>query len=617
MKPYNLLTSVFVILGTICTLHADNGSWKTATGGDWNTDTNWTGTTHPDATDAIAGFVGFPTSLGTITSTSNITIGSLVFNTTTAVNINLGNNLTFDNSFANASIIDAGPTSNTIATGTPLILNTNLDLYITGTKNLVLRSDISGSGALSLFGTQDSGVTLSGNNSYAGETFINSGVLKLIGSDNVIHIPNDILVSPLGLVQHAHDNHYSPTLFMVVNGGAIDLAGTTQTFSRLFLLNGGFFFDNLNTGTLNLLNPIVALIIGANSQLMAPLINLINGGGILYDNNVTGTAFIPGPTVIDLQGNSVDIEVPHNPNNCVDVDVGDTTFQNGTLNKTGNGDLKFEGGTVPTFNIEDGTVVIGDQSPAEQVTATGVVTVLPGGTLAGFQTLDAQAGLVNSGTIAPGDPCTGCATVGTLTIHGAYSQTSTGVLSIKGLNTSSADKLIVDTGAVTLDGELVFNATTGATINPGDRFVIIENPNTSPPISGTFSSLIANLPPCLLAHVIYRPHRVIVEITECPCPPAPTPPDPPSNFVGVIKRCKFLDKKECSLRATWTASPSNNVIAYRIYKDGVVVKTIPATSPLVFTVSCLQHCSINGYAIAAVSSDDLESAHIPLRRASE
>lgn len=616
MKRFYLIVILYVFLGVTKALHADNGAWKFTTGDVWNTDSNWTGVTHPDAQDAIAGFVGFPTSAGTITSTSNIKIGSLVFNTTTAVNINLGNNLTFDSSIGNATIIDSGTVNNTMAAGTPVILNSNLDLFITDAKNLFFRSSISGSGSLSLTGTLDSILHLFGSNSYTGGTFVNLGILNLVGNNNVTHIPGDITIPPLGFVQHFHDNHYSTTTTMNLNGGGLDLGGTTQTMNKLFILDGGFFFDSVGTSTLNLLAPTgdTALTVGSNSQLMAPLINIINGGGIFYDSTSSGTAFIPEPTIIDLQGNVVDFHVPHNSFNCEDVDIGGAIFQNGTLNKTGNGIVKFEGGTVPIFNIEEGLVVIGDQFPAELVTATGLVTIFPNGTLAGFQTLDAQAGLVNSGTIAPGDPCTGCSTIGTLTIHGAYSQTSTGTVLIKGLNTSSSDKLVVDAGTVTLGGELIFNSTPGAVFNPGDQIVVIDNTNESTNITGTFSSFIAHLPPCLTANIIYDPHQVIVEIVNCPCP---TFPLPPSNFIGVIKKCKFLNKTTCSLRATWTASPSDDVTFYRIYKDGKVVDTISATSPLVFHVDHLHDCSIKGYEIAAVSSNNLESNHVELRRGHE
>lgn len=89
-------------------------------------------------------------------------------------------------------------------------------------------------------------------------------------------------------------------------------------------------------------------------------------------------------------------------------------------------------------------------------------------------------------------------------------------------------------------------------------------------------------------------------------------PLPPSNFIGIIKKNKFLNKTKCVLKAKWEASPSTNVVFYRIYKKGVVVEEVPATSPLVFK-TCLQDCSGKGFEIAAVSSDNLESCHLKIR----
>lgn len=595
-------------------MSANNAAWVNPTGGDWNTDANWTAP-HPDATDAIAGFVGFPTSAGTITSTTSITIGSLVFNTTTPVNINLGNSLTFSSS-GNSNIFVAGSSSSTISTLTPLILNSNLDIFIINEVSLSIQGPISGTGALSMYGSSNGDrLHLSGSNSYSGGTFVKSNILEVDGTAGTTVIPGDIDVSSLGIIQHLHDNHYSAGTSMTVNGGFVDLNGTHQIMKKLIVTRGGIFTDSSGTGILDLLAlpGDAALTIGDNAQVNPPLINLINGGGIFYDATSTGTAFLPGPMTIDLQGHSVDFHVPHNFFNCVDTDIGQTVFQNGVLNKTGNGDVMFQGGTVPTFNIEDGTVTIGDQNTFEVVTATGPVTVFPPAVLAGFQTIDAQMGVVNSGTIRPGDHCVGCSTVGTLTILGDHSQTISGTLAIKALDPSTSDLLVVDGGRVILNGELNFDSLPGAVFNAGDQIVVIDNPNENTPISGTFSSFVYNLPPCLQATIIYRPHQVLVEISNCPCPI----PLPPSNFLGKIKKCKQLNKTECSLEARWTASPSADVVFYRIYKNGIVVKTVLATSPLIFVEKCLKDCSIKGFEVAAVNSNNLESSHVKLRQVNE
>jgi hypothetical protein len=96
-------------------------------------------------------------------------------------------------------------------------------------------------------------------------------------------------------------------------------------------------------------------------------------------------------------------------------------------------------------------------------------------------------------------------------------------------------------------------------------------------------------------------------------PLPPSPPLPPSNFIGVISKNKFLNKTEYILQATWSASPSANVIFYRIYKNNKVVDTISANSPLVFKTCLPSKNSVKEYEIAAVNSDNLESNHLKLK----
>lgn len=617
---FRFLTSLFGFFVAFGGLQASNAAWKTTTGGDWNTDANWTAT-HPDAVDAIAGFVGFPTAAGvqTITSTTPITVGSLVFDTTSLVTVSLGNTLTFERSSGRmAQIFASGDSASTVSSLTPVILNSDLDIFINGELNFTIQGAISGAGALSLYGSAGLASTdklhLSGSNSYLGGTFVISSILEVDGVNNTTVIPGDITVSLAGSIQHLNNNHYSASTTMTVNGGSVDLFGTTQTMKKLIVSLGGSFGNNFGTGVLDLLAlpGDAALTIGDNAQVNPTQINIVNGGGIFSDPTRSGTGFLPGPTTIDLQGNSIDFHIVHNFFNCIDTDVGETVFQNGILNKTGNGDVLFQGGTVPTFNITDGTVIIGDQTGSETVTATGPVTVTSPGILAGFQTLDAQMGVTNSGTIRPGNPCAGCGTTGTLTIHGNHSQSTTGTLAIKALNPATSDLLVIDAGTVTLSGELNFDALPGAVFNPGDQIVVINNTNETTPITGTFSSFVYNLPPCLQATIIYNPHQVLVQISNCPCP-APTPPLPPSNFVGEVRKRKFLNGSCCSLEMRWVASPSEDVVFYRIYRNGKVVGKVLATSPLTFTVKRLEDCCAKGFEIAAVNSSNMESSHVKLR----
>lgn len=88
-------------------------------------------------------------------------------------------------------------------------------------------------------------------------------------------------------------------------------------------------------------------------------------------------------------------------------------------------------------------------------------------------------------------------------------------------------------------------------------------------------------------------------------------PLPPVNFTGVIKKNKYANDR-LILSATWGASPSSNVILYRIYRGYHVIDEIPAEAPVEF-FTCLQsRHSATEYEIAAVNSDNLESSHLKI-----
>lgn len=109
----------------------------------------------------------------------------------------------------------------------------------------------------------------------------------------------------------------------------------------------------------------------------------------------------------------------------------------------------------------------------------------------------------------------------------------------------------------------------------------------------------------------FRGDSAAIGYATLPCPPLQTPL-PPLDFDGVIQKNIFLNKTECILTATWIASPSVDVVLYRIYLNGVVVAEIPATDPLVFT-TCLSKCKDRPpYEIAAVNSNNVESVHVEI-----
>lgn len=565
-KRVLFLLSFFITSVGVLQAAPVDGAWISTAGGDWNVSTNWNLGQIPSGTDAIAGIVAFPnTSAQTIFSTADFTIGSLHVDTLFPIIIDFSSNahvLTFQSStlVAELYIRDSPVITQGTGTGTPIMLGSDLDVFLDAMGQPKFTASIGGIGALSLYGSDNINAAniflFSGANSYTGGTFVHTGTLMVGGADNITSIPqaapavgDSITVFQGAQVQHSHNNHYASTASMNINGGTVSLSATDQIMTQVKIANGGTLSDSSGSGggILELLEtaPGFALIVGNDAMIgsAAPFTIRLHGGGIQYDNSIPGTAFIAGPVTIDL-GGTVDLNVPHNDFNCFDLDIGETTFQNTTLNKTGDGVVKFQGGTVPIFNIQNGTVIIGDVLGPETVTATGLVTVFQDGVLGGFQTFDALAGVVNSGTISPGSGCP-CNSIGTLTLNGDYTQTSGGILLIRVLNATmpgtTSDLLVINNGNVTLNGSLSFDTLPGGNVNVGDKILVLDNPTGSLPISGNFSSLLSNLPPELTASILLEPNRVFVLIGTCspfpppPPPPPPSPPSPPSltNYINL------------------------------------------------------------------------------------
>lgn len=87
----------------------------------------------------------------------------------------------------------------------------------------------------------------------------------------------------------------------------------------------------------------------------------------------------------------------------------------------------------------------------------------------------------------------------------------------------------------------------------------------------------------------------------------------PSNFNGAIKQEKFLNLPRLVLKATWDASPSSDIVAYRIYNNQMLVEEITADSSLVF-IDCL-HSTMQAihYQLVAVDSAGVESTPVRIR----
>ncbi len=90
-----------------------------------------------------------------------------------------------------------------------------------------------------------------------------------------------------------------------------------------------------------------------------------------------------------------------------------------------------------------------------------------------------------------------------------------------------------------------------------------------------------------------------------------TPPAPPTNFFGVIKKCRFLNKTDYRIESSWTPSVSGSVVGYRIYSGSTLVARVYHTTEF---AQCLRKKNqAYSYRIAAVDKFGFESERINIR----
>ena len=160
------------------------------------------------------------------------------------------------------------------------------------------------------------------------------------------------------------------------------------------------------------------------------------------------------------------------------------------------------------------------------------------------------------------------------------------VVTITGTNFT--DDAVVHFGATIATGVTVHSPTSiSATAPPGVTDTTVDITVTTP--SGTSPTT---------DHDLYTYQEE---------PPPPHQPLPPSKCRATITYKRHAHKHKYHLKARWKPSPSD-VTSYRIYKRSKVVATIPSTAKLVFKKHLLYRSSIKKFRVAAVDSQNGESA---------
>jgi len=445
-------------------------------------------------------------------------------------------------SLAGAGLVQAG--NNTLATG-----GDNTDTTFSGV--------ISGNaGGLTLFKTGTGTFTLSGNNTYAGQTEVDDGTLlassnnalgtaagnTLVNSGASLAFSNNITTSePLdlsgtgfggggALINVSGNNILNGTVLLsantqinsdagmlTINGiisGASDLTkdgpatlrltGANTFTGQLTIVDGTLSVNSIDIGG-------VASTLGASAA-ATPV--LLGGGGgtvgILEYTGPTGNTDRTFQVVAGGFGRINNNGSPLTLNGDIDNN-GEPFSMGGTGNTTLNGDLMGAGnftkdgtGTVSmgAANTLTGTTTVDAGTLhflATGSAATSDVTVNAGGTLSGFGTIQS---LVNGGVFKQGD----ASNVTIFNVSGTdFTQTATGNFRPKLGAAGVHDQLDVTAGAANLAG--TFGPTLFGGFVPPVGTVITDIITTTGGVVGTFDS-VQPMKPVLTAVPIYNPNSV-------------------------------------------------------------------------------------------------------------
>lgn len=443
--------------------------------------------------------------------------------------------LTGTNSYAGGTTVSSGTlvisqdnnlgaiTSSVTLNGGTLAAH-NADIFLSSSRSMILGAGggtlgsvgfggfgvfgaISGTGNLTVTGDND----LYGVNSYTGQTIVASGLFEL-NTGSSIASSSALVTSPGTLTNFDHGTY---TVQEITGHGIIQLSrgsaltvGTAQSFT----FDGAFLSNDVTesviksgTGTMTL----------TGGQLLSGKMTIAQGTVLLTAFSSISSAseldLVAGGTLDMTAGNQTIQAIAGSGGtillgaNTLTVGSASSTVYDGIITGTG-GFTKTASGTqilnginsyTGLTTISAGLLEIGDADHASASIA-GAAAVMAGGQLGGHGTIGGD--LTNAGTVSPGG------SVGTLTVGGNYTQTSSALLSIA-VTPQAASKLAVS-GSAQIDGTLNLNFSSGQYVVPVYRIVTANNG-----ITGTFSTVNSNMAGFDF-DLVYNPDEIDLEVAS-------------------------------------------------------------------------------------------------------
>ncbi len=458
--------------------------------------------------DRFIQFNGASSVLSVLAGSHTISSPVNVNNTTLHVTIASGSTLTNEGVLVEA----VGSTSSLIFDGAGQFINNpavggqgvSIKGLITQSSGSVLNQNTTASAVTGSFFQATQGFTIQGG-SYTQQ---NSGAITAAGSGCVSNTATGTFTLTSGAVSNINSGSVASNL------------GSTGSFLGYggILFNGGTF-SNTNSGPISGSNAIGAAIVSLGSI-------AINGGDLSNTNSGdcsgSGIGVVILGSAITMNGGTLTLSNSGNISGTLNtgsvLSSGTTlTMNGGTLINTANTGTLTGTNTfgsliqaISSIAINGGTLINHD------TVLTPAITLGTSGNLAGqgsFNTpsLTNLIAIANSGTVTPGNPGVGASNPGTMTIHGSYTQLSSGKLIVNLLNSSTFSQLNIDgtLGTAQLAGTLQVGLSPGATVSPGDIYTIVQTTNG---VTGTFAEII-NSTLSLTPQVTYLANTVEISFT--------------------------------------------------------------------------------------------------------
>ena len=376
-------------------------------------------------------------------------------------------------------------------------LGSNGAVIDTNGNNVTLASAMTGAGGQLV--KQGAGtLTLTGDNTYDGTTYINAGDVVIGNGGNSGNIAGDVVNNTQLTINRSDTStllgSISGTGTLVQAGMGTTVLTGNNTYTGDTLVNAGSLQLG-NGGTTGSLAGDVSLAAGTRLAVdrsdTSLLQGIVSGAGsfeqigtgtnvIAGDNTYTGGTTISGGSLrLGNGGNSGSVvgDIVNGGtlefNRADDVDVANAISGTGGLVQMGSGTLRLAGDQTYTGAtlVQAGTLSIGGSIQSDTIVA-------PGATLAGVGVI--HGNVLNEGMLWPGNPVAGDTGYGTLTIKGDYVGNN-GLLALNtflGDDDSPSSKLVIDGGNASGKTGVVVHNTSAAQGNTSrDGILVIATAN--------------------------------------------------------------------------------------------------------------------------------------------